>query len=70
MRKAQFYEKYDATKSSSWGVLAGSGGKPPAVAKPELHRLSSDTSHSNSNASILRRWSGASDMSIDLSGEK
>nr|GEX25721.1 protein DETOXIFICATION 43-like [Tanacetum cinerariifolium] len=32
--------------------------------------LSSDTLHSNSNASILRRWSGASDMSIDLSGEK
>nr|GEX31984.1 reverse transcriptase domain-containing protein [Tanacetum cinerariifolium] len=46
------------------------GGKPPAVAKPEHHRLSSDTSHSNSNAYILRRWSGASDMSIDLSGEK
>ncbi|KAM0017557.1 hypothetical protein Hdeb2414_s0027g00689441 [Helianthus debilis subsp. tardiflorus] len=51
------------------GSATGSGGKPPAaVAKPDLRRLSSDVSQSN--ASVLRRWSGASDMSIDLSGEK
>ncbi|GJW16795.1 hypothetical protein Tco_0024231 [Tanacetum coccineum] len=57
-------------KQKEVGSATGSGGKPPAVAKPELRRLSSDTSHANSNASVLRRWSGASDMSIDLSGEK
>ncbi|KAK9078388.1 hypothetical protein SSX86_002445 [Deinandra increscens subsp. villosa] len=51
------------------GSATGSGGKPPpAVSKPDLRRLSSDVSHSN--AAVLRRWSGASDMSVDLSGEK
>ncbi|KAL3825077.1 hypothetical protein ACJIZ3_021106 [Penstemon smallii] len=46
-----------------------SGGKP----KPsELRRLSSDVSLSSAAAekAVLRRWSGASDMSIDLSAEK
>nr|XP_043623743.1 uncharacterized protein LOC122595448 [Erigeron canadensis]XP_043623744.1 uncharacterized protein LOC122595448 [Erigeron canadensis] len=50
----------------------GSGGKPPAIAKPELRRLSSDVSNSPAAPppAVLRRWSGASDMSIDLTGEK
>ncbi|KAI3775153.1 hypothetical protein L1987_49722 [Smallanthus sonchifolius] len=56
-------------KQKEVGSATGSGGKPPpAIAKPDLRRLSSDVSHSN--AAVLRRWSGASDMSIDLSGEK
>lgn len=44
-----------------------SGGKPAVVKPVELRRLSSDVS---STGAVLRRWSGASDMSIDLSGEK
>ncbi|KAK1416936.1 hypothetical protein QVD17_26055 [Tagetes erecta] len=56
-------------KQKEVGSATGSGGKPPAAtAKPDLRRLSSDVSHSN--AAVLRRWSGASDMSIDLTGEK
>ncbi|KAF5452921.1 hypothetical protein F2P56_027873 [Juglans regia] len=49
-----------------------SGGKP-IMGKPlELRRLSSDVSSGPTAAekAVLRRWSGASDMSIDLSGEK
>ncbi|XP_042967787.1 uncharacterized protein LOC122300892 isoform X3 [Carya illinoinensis] len=49
-----------------------SGGKP-IVGKPvELRRLSSDISSGPAVAekAVLRRWSGASDMSIDLSAEK
>lgn len=59
-------------KQKEVGSATGSGGKPPAVAKPELRRLSSDVSHTNTAPppAVLRRWSGASDMSIDLSGEK
>ncbi|XP_076885755.1 uncharacterized protein LOC143535361 [Bidens hawaiensis] len=57
------------SKQKEVGSATGSGSKPPpAVAKPDLRRLSSDVSQSN--ATVLRRWSGASDMSIDLSGEK
>lgn len=50
----------------------GSGGKP-VVGKPvELRRLSSDVSSApvSVERAVLRRWSGASDMSIDVSGEK
>ncbi|XP_047342444.1 uncharacterized protein LOC124945948 isoform X2 [Impatiens glandulifera] len=48
-------------------------GSKPAVVKPvELRRLSSDVSSAPASVekSVLRRWSGASDMSIDLSSEK
>lgn len=45
-----------------------SGGKPVAAKPGELRRLSSDVSLAP--AAVLRRWSGASDMSIDLSAEK
>ncbi|KAD6794836.1 hypothetical protein E3N88_05732 [Mikania micrantha] len=56
-------------KQKEVGSATGSGGKPPpAIAKPDLRRLSSDVS--NLNATVLRRWSGASDMSLDFSGEK
>ncbi|KAL3511585.1 hypothetical protein ACH5RR_024302 [Cinchona calisaya] len=52
-----------------------SGGKQPVVGKSiEIKRLSSDMSSSASAAAVekavLRRWSGASDMSLDLSCEK
>ncbi|XP_048234601.1 uncharacterized protein LOC8260430 isoform X2 [Ricinus communis] len=49
-----------------------SGGKPVAVAKPaELRRLSSDVFSAPAlEKAVLRRWSGASDMSIDLGNEK
>ncbi|MCD7455895.1 hypothetical protein HAX54_030048 [Datura stramonium] len=50
---------------------SGSAGKP-VVGKPvELRRLSSDVSAPPViEKAVLRRWSGASDMSIDLTGEK
>ncbi|KAI3455658.1 hypothetical protein Pfo_012321 [Paulownia fortunei] len=49
-----------------------SGGKPVVVKSVELRRLSSDVSTMGAAAekAVLRRWSGASDMSIDLSAEK
>ncbi|PRQ51637.1 hypothetical protein RchiOBHm_Chr2g0146661 [Rosa chinensis] len=57
-----FENKQDSPTGSS-------GGGKPVVAKPaELRRLSSDVS--SAPAAVLRRWSGASDMSIDLSADK
>lgn len=49
-----------------------SGGKPVVVKSVELRRLPSDLSSSGTAAerAVLRRWSGASDMSIDLSADK
>ncbi|PIN09563.1 hypothetical protein CDL12_17864 [Handroanthus impetiginosus] len=49
-----------------------SGGKPVVVKSVELRRLSSDVSTMGAAAekAVLRRWSGASDMSIDFSAEK
>ncbi|GMH17567.1 hypothetical protein Nepgr_019408 [Nepenthes gracilis] len=52
---------------------AGSGGRPIVVGKSsaELRRLSSDVSSSSGfEKAVLRRWSAASDMSIDHSGER
>ncbi|KAL5995752.1 hypothetical protein ACLOJK_025821 [Asimina triloba] len=50
---------------------SGSGGKVGAIGKgTELRRLSSDVSSSVPEKAVLRRWSGASDMSIELNGEK
>ncbi|XP_017606437.1 uncharacterized protein LOC108453057 isoform X1 [Gossypium arboreum] len=52
---------------------SSSGGKPVAVGKSvELRRLSSDVSAAPAVAekAVLRRWSGVSDMSIDLGNEK
>ncbi|GMY34825.1 hypothetical protein FCV25MIE_34975 [Fagus crenata] len=52
------------------GAGNNGGGKPVVVVKAaELRRLSSDVS-SAPPPPVLRRWSGASDMSIDVSGEK
>ncbi|KAK6124696.1 hypothetical protein DH2020_041551 [Rehmannia glutinosa] len=48
-------------------------GEKPVVVKPvELRRLSSDVPSMGAAAekAVLRRWSGVSDMSIDLSSEK
>ncbi|KAG5228867.1 COP1-interacting protein [Salix suchowensis] len=49
-----------------------SGGKPGVVGKSaELRRLSSDVSSAPATEkAVLRRWSGASDMSIDLGNDK
>lgn len=51
---------------------AGSGGKPVVAKSVELRRLSTDVSSvpAGVEKAVLRRWSGASDMSIDLSAEK
>ncbi|KAJ7963329.1 ABC transporter B family member 19 [Quillaja saponaria] len=51
---------------------SGSGGKPVVGKSVELRRLSSDVSSGSviPEKAVLRRWSGASDMSIDVSGEK
>ncbi|KAF5733480.1 hypothetical protein HS088_TW17G01024 [Tripterygium wilfordii] len=52
---------------------SGSGGKPLSVGKStELRRLSSDVSSSFGGVekAVLRRWSAASDMSIDLGNDK
>ncbi|KAK4354538.1 hypothetical protein RND71_026732 [Anisodus tanguticus] len=51
--------------------ISGSAGKP-VVGKPvELRRLSSDVSAPPViEKAVLRRWSGASDMSINLTGDK
>ncbi|XVF25260.1 hypothetical protein REPUB_Repub13aG0198100 [Reevesia pubescens] len=51
---------------------SSSGGKPVALGKSvELRRLSSDVSSAPAVAekAVLRRWSGASDMSIDLGND-
>ncbi|GAA0144208.1 hypothetical protein LIER_04715 [Lithospermum erythrorhizon] len=45
---------------------SGSGGKPVVAKSVELKRLPSDVQEK----AVLRRWSGASDMSIDLGGDK
>ncbi|GAB4850006.1 hypothetical protein Ancab_029305 [Ancistrocladus abbreviatus] len=57
---------------SGGGGGGGSGGRPVVVGKSfELLRQSSDVSSSTGfKKAVLRRWSGASDMSIDLGGEK
>ncbi|KAL2534201.1 COP1-interacting protein-related [Abeliophyllum distichum] len=56
---------------------SGSGGKPVMTKSVELRRMSSDVFPSSALApapaiekAVLRRWSGASDMSIDLTSEK
>ncbi|XP_052181237.1 uncharacterized protein LOC127794296 isoform X2 [Diospyros lotus] len=51
---------------------SGSGGKPVVGKSAELRRLSSDVSSAPAavEKAVLRRWSGASDMSIDLSVDK
>ncbi|KAL4387373.1 hypothetical protein GQ457_09G004990 [Hibiscus cannabinus] len=52
---------------------SSSGGKPIAVGKSvELRRLTSDVSTAPAVAekAVLRRWSAASDMSIDLGNDK
>ncbi|XP_059643245.1 uncharacterized protein LOC132285099 [Cornus florida] len=51
---------------------SGSGGKPLVGRSVELRRLSSEVSSTPAviEKAVLRRWSGASDMSIDLHGEK
>ena len=54
------------------GSAGGSGGKVVVGKSVELRRLSSDVSSAPAvgEKAVLRRWSGASDMSIDASFEK
>ncbi|KAJ4949967.1 hypothetical protein NE237_026799 [Protea cynaroides] len=51
---------------------SGGGGKVALGKSVELRRLSSDVSSTPSivEKAVLRRWSGASDMSVDLSNDK
>lgn len=67
-----FENKQKETGGGSGGSGSGGGGKPVVVGKAaELRRLSSDVSTATAPPlPVLRRWSGASDMSIDVSGEK
>ncbi|XP_075664769.1 uncharacterized protein LOC142634357 [Castanea sativa] len=72
-----FENKQKETGGSGGSGSGSSGGKPVVVvgkAAVELRRLSSDVSSAAAAAApplpVLRRWSGASDMSIDVSGEK
>ncbi|KAF7843641.1 COP1-interacting protein 7 [Senna tora] len=65
--RINLFENKQKEISSSGG--SGSGGTKPVVGKSvELRRLSSDVSL-GADKSVLRRWSGASDMSIDVAGE-
>ncbi|OIW02481.1 hypothetical protein TanjilG_05074 [Lupinus angustifolius] len=63
--RISLFENKQKENSSS----TGSGPKPVVGKSIELRRLSSDVSLSMEK-SVLRRWSGLSDMSIDVSGEK
>ncbi|XP_021720417.1 uncharacterized protein LOC110688049 [Chenopodium quinoa] len=62
-RISMFETKAQKDISPSPTTVVSGGGKP------ELRRLSSDVTSSTDKA-VLRRWSGASDMSIDVSGER
>jgi hypothetical protein len=52
--------------------VVGSGGKSAVAKSSELKRQPSDASSASAVAekAVLRRWSGASDMSIDLGAER
>ena len=65
--RINLFENKQKEQSSS-----GSGGKPVVGKSVELRRLSSDVSSApvGVEKAVLRRWSGTSDMSIDLSAEK
>ncbi|XP_057535641.1 uncharacterized protein LOC130813783 [Amaranthus tricolor] len=62
-RISMFENKAQKEGSPTISTVASGGGKP------ELRRLSSDVTSSTDKA-VLRRWSGASDMSIDVSGDR
>ncbi|XP_062087883.1 uncharacterized protein LOC133794585 isoform X2 [Humulus lupulus] len=66
--RINLFENKQKEQSSS----TGSAGKPVVGKSVELRRLSSDVSSVpvGVEKAVLRRWSGTSDMSIDLSAEK
>ncbi|XP_058078709.1 uncharacterized protein LOC131227036 [Magnolia sinica] len=74
--RINLFENKQKEQQSGSGSGSGSGSKVAVVGKgPELRRLSSDVSSSSAGPSaaekaVLRRWSGASDMSVELSGER
>ncbi|KAL9274265.1 COP1-interacting protein 7-like protein, partial [Drosera capensis] len=63
--RINMFESKQKENSSS----TGSSGKPVVGKSVELRRLSSDVS-SGVEKAVLRRWSGASDMSIELSSDR
>ncbi|GAB2250045.1 hypothetical protein Droror1_Dr00013404 [Drosera rotundifolia] len=63
--RINMFESKQKESSSS----TGSSGKPVVGKSVELRRLSSDVS-SGVEKAVLRRWSGASDMSIELSSDR
>lgn len=76
--RINLFENKQKETGGGGGSGSSSGGKPVVVVgkAAELRRLSSDVSSAAAAAAaapplpVLRRWSGASDMSIDVSGEK
>ncbi|XP_057535645.1 uncharacterized protein LOC130813784 isoform X2 [Amaranthus tricolor] len=62
-RISMFENKAQKEGSPTTITVASGGGKP------ELRRLSSDVTSSTDKA-VLRRWSGASDISVDVSGDR
>lgn len=78
-RRLSVQDRIKLFESNQKENSSGSGGKPIVVGKSsELRRLSSDVSSSSLNTpstsaiekAVLRRWSGVSDMSIDLGNER
>ncbi|KAL6956169.1 hypothetical protein U1Q18_026798 [Sarracenia purpurea var. burkii] len=63
---------FESKQKENSGSGSGSGGKPVVGKSVELKRMSSDVSAAPLvvEKAVLRRWSGASDMSIELTGEK
>ncbi|KAJ7951465.1 COP1-interacting protein 7 [Quillaja saponaria] len=67
-RRLSVQDRISLFESKQKENSTGSGGKPIVGKSVELRRLSSGSTIPEK--AVLRRWSGASDMIIDVSGEK